>query len=943
MACLFNCFRSNKAICGFRKTTDCKFHKYTFSELEDEFQTSFTQGLSSQAAANHLHQDGPNKITPPNNNRFLKTLSYFFTGFCAILWLAGIVCILAWKPIGNPPDPTNLGLGILLFAVVFVQAGFSAFQDWTSSRVMSSIKKMMPQAAHVIRDGEDKSIPAEELVLGDVVYLTYGKKVPADVRIIESNDLKFDKSMLTGESEPVDGTVQCNEKVFHEAKNIAFMTSLITNGSGKGVVVLKGDDTLIGNITRMTTRTKNERTSLQKDISRFVWQIAGLAAITATAVIVVWAAVLNVKYKGFLDVSGMLVNVISVAVAFIPEGLPVSVTLVLLIMAKRMAKNKILVKNLTTLETLSAVNVICSDKTGTLTKNIMQVTTILAGLESIDEPLTDVSKLSDREDISIDFKNNIDKDFLLNKSKNSQVAMEPKNRTVKHTDLWLSEKQRTPAANQLLASSLLCNNAKFDANTKTLQGDATDKALMEFAMQNILGNVKENYQILTEIPFNSRNKWMMKLVKPINTEQHSQFFGEEIMENDGNVLLMKGAPEILFKKCKFFISKSGERQPINSETEKLILDTQTKWSLQGQRVLIFIKRRVPAQEELEFKNLQLLDMEKKIAEINDFDFVGMIGILDPPREDIYDVMQQCKVAGIKVFMVTGDFSLTASAIARKCGIFSTTQPNLLETVRKMEEMVPEKFKSMDLNSIKGSMLEHAGGLTHLEGEPSQNSLIPISPGLPQNRQKKKKHQMGELNSLLLNGSDLDYLSPEDWMFVTKYDEIVFARTSPEQKLKVVTEFQKYGNIVAVTGDGVNDAPSLKKANIGIAMGSGSDVAMEAAELVLLDSNFSSILVAIKNGRLIFQNLRKVIIYLLPAGSFAEIIPVLINTFLGVPQTMSSFQMIIVCILTDVFPSLAMMMERAVKNFFFLIDFLLSRLIICYIGKRPHEASSKIKR
>ena len=848
-------------------------------------------------------------------------MSYFFTGFCGILWLAGIVCILAWKPIGNPPDPTNLGLGLLLIAVVFVQAGFSAFQDWTSSKVMSTIKKMMPQAAHVVRDGQDKSIPAEELVVGDVVYLTYGKKVPADVRIIESNDLKFDKSMLTGESEPVDGTVSCNEPAFYEAKNIAFMTSLITNGSGKGVVVLKGDDTLIGHITRMTTRTKNEKTSLQKDISRFVGQIAILAFVTGTVVVVVWAAVLNVRYYGFLDVSGMLVNVISVAVAFIPEGLPVSVTLVLLIMAKRMAKNNILVKNLTTLETLSAVNVICSDKTGTLTKNVMQVTTIFSGLEHIDEPMTDVSKADEREDISIDFNNNLDKDFLISKNKNTQVVSETSKVKLGRTnDLWIPEKQRSASLSELLALSYLCNNAKFDANTKTLQGDATDKALLEFAMHNILNKVRENYMVLAEIPFNSRNKWMMKMVKPNNIEQHNLLFSEEIHDNN-SLVLMKGAPEILFKKCKFYISKSGERLPLNPEIEKQIADIQIRWSQQGQRVLIFIKRRILPQEEFEFTKVQLLDMEKKINEINDFDFVGMVGIIDPPREDISDVMQQCKIAGIKVFMVTGDFSLTAAAIARKCGIFSTTQPDLLENVRKLEEMVPDKMKSMDLNSIKGSILDHSD-VKH-SGDSDHHHMnqvaVPVHTMAMSTKQKKRKpHELkiGELNSLLLNGSDLDFLSNEDWMFVTKYDEIVFARTSPEQKLKVLTEFQKYGNIVAMTGDGVNDAPSLKKANIGIAMGSGSDVAMEAAELVLLDSNFSSILVAIKNGRLIFQNLRKVIIYLLPAGSFAEIIPVLINTFLGVPQTLSSFQMIIICILTDVFPSLAMMMERAVKfNFF----------------------------
>jgi len=512
MSCLCNCFRRKKTLCGFRKTTIYNFHKSTFFELEQELHTSLVQGLSSKDASRLLREDGPNTITPPNNNLFLKIISYFFTGFCAILWIAGIVCIIAWKPLGNPPDPTNLGLGLLLFAVIFIQAAFTAFQDWTSSQVMSSIKKMMPQAAQVCRNGQDKSIPSEELVVGDVVYLTYGKKVPADVRIIESHDLKFDKSMLTGESEPVEGTVECNESVFHEAKNMAFMTSLITNGYGKGVVVLKGDDTLIGKITRMTTRTKNEKTSLQKDISRFVWQIARLAAVTAIVVVIVWAAVLNVKYYGFLNVSGMLVNVISVAVAFIPEGLPVSVTLVLLIMAKRMAQNKILVKNLTTLETLSAVNVICSDKTGTLTKNVMQVISVLAGLESIEEGLP---KSDDKE--HIDIQHVLENDLILGKKTPINTLMTVNSMgEIPKRDFLITENQRTSATNQLVALSLLCNNAKFDAITKKIEADATDKALMKFAMYNtVSGDLKENYQIQAEIPFNSRNKWMMKLINYI--------------------------------------------------------------------------------------------------------------------------------------------------------------------------------------------------------------------------------------------------------------------------------------------------------------------------------------------------------------------------------------------------------------------------------------------
>jgi len=904
MSRLLNCLRKKKGLFDYGKTTVYHYHKSTLSDLEEEFHTSLARGLSSKEALRLLKQNGLNIITPPHHNKYLRFLSYFFSGFCGVLWFAVIVCILAWKPIGNPPDPTNLGLGLSLVLVIFAHASLTAYQDWASSKVMRSALKIMPQEVQVCRDGQDKSIPADQLVVGDVVYLNYGNKVAADIRIIKSNYLKFDKSMLTGECEPEEGTVECNETNFHDAKNIALMTSLITNGSRKGVVVFKGDDTMIGKITRITINTKNEKTSLQKDISRFSWQLTIMAKSSAVLVIIIWAAVLNVKYYGFLDVSGMLISVISVVVGFVPEGLPLSVTLVLLIMAKKMAKNDILVKNLNTLETLSAVNVICSDKTGTLTRNDMQVTSLLAGLESIEEPMIN----NERRDINHHL---LEHELKLGKKTYSNTIIQVTSMgEIPNDDFLISKIKRSGVTNQLIGLSFLCNNAKYDEITKKIEGNGTDKALMEFAIRNIIGNLKKNYKIQAEIQFTSRNKWMMKTVKVLNHQLHNHFFGDELSENHSSLLLMKGAPEILFKKCKFYISKTGKKFNFTPETEKLIIKTQKKWSSQGQRVLIFIKKPLSMKEESELEKCQLLDLEKKINDINDFEFVGMVGMIDPPREDIYDVMKQIKQAGIKVVMFTGDFYLTAAAIARKIGIFTTSQPDLLSNVRKMEEIVPEKYKSMDLISIKGSMrIENA--------EINKMFKLVIDPKLPVAKRKKRKpHELkiDEVNSLLLNGSDLDYLSPEDWMFVTKYDEIVFARTSPEQKLKVVTEFQKYGNIVGVTGDGVNDAPSLKKANIGIAMGSGSDVAKEAAELILMDSNFSSILVAIQNGRLIFQNLRKMIIYSLPAGLFAEIMPVLLNIFLGVPQTMSSFQMIIVCIYTDLFPSLAMMMEKPVQYF-----------------------------
>jgi sodium/potassium-transporting ATPase subunit alpha len=271
---------------------------------------------------------------------------------------------------GNPPDPTNLGLGILLFVVILLQASFAAFQDWSSSKVMKSIKNLIPSQATVIRNGAEHKIPSEEVVVGDIVVLSYGNKVPADVRIIESHDLKFDKSLLTGESEAIEGTVEWTDELLVASKNVGFMTSLVTNGCGRGVVIGTGQNTMIGQIATLAHGTDQKKTTLQKDILRFVYLISALAIINVIVLVIVWSTYLRVYYPSYIDVPTMLVTCIAVFLAFIPTGLPVAVTLSLLLIARETAKHRILVKNLSVIETLSCVNVIASDKTGTLTRII---------------------------------------------------------------------------------------------------------------------------------------------------------------------------------------------------------------------------------------------------------------------------------------------------------------------------------------------------------------------------------------------------------------------------------------------------------------------------------------------------------------------------------------------------------------------------------------------
>jgi sodium/potassium-transporting ATPase subunit alpha len=321
----------------------------------------------------------------------------------------------------------------------------------------------------------------------------------------------------------------------------------------------------------------------------------------------------------------------------------------------------------------------------------------------------------------------------------------------------------------------------------------------------------------------------------------------------------------------------------------------------GQRVLLICKKIDKYSNLTQAKGTSPSDFESYLKEIKDLCVLGMVGIIDKPREGIENVIRSCRQAGVRIFMVTGDFYVTAAAIASQIGIFSSS--NEYDTIDKLMEIKSStKVEDEEENDI---LLDE-----NEEDKPFYKKILSFFPCF------RKKFVVPftpnpNYRSLLLTGSDLEQLEDTSyWRIITKYEEIVFARTTPTQKLKVVEEFKKRRNIVAVTGDGVNDSPALKAANIGIAMGGGSEVAMEAAQVVLLDNSFNSMMIAIENGRLVFENLRKVVLYLLPAGSFSEAVPIILNIYLGVPMPLSAFQMIVICVLTDLGPSLAMMLEKS---------------------------------
>lgn len=783
-------------------------HVIPLEELCRRIQTDPRNGLSDTEAKARLARDGPNALTPPKTTPwFIKFLQEMSGGFALLLWAGAILCFIAYgieSATMTYPNPDNLYLGIVLAAVVFITGCFSYFQRAKSERIMESFKNLIPAYALVIRNGQKMTVLAETLVIGDLVELKGGDRIPADLRVVESKGMKVDNSSLTGESEPQSRTLDSHENPL-ESKNLAFFSTNAVEGAGIGIVVRRGDNTIMGRIAKLTTGIGSGETPIAKEIHHFIMIITFVAVFLGVSFLIICLVM------GYHWLS-TIIFMIGIIVANVPEGLLATVTVCLTLTAKRMAKKNCLVKNLEAVETLGSTSTICSDKTGTLTQNRMTVSHLWY----------------DNETITADTSENRTGSELNTASESLQA---------------------------LLRVVVLCNRAVFKANQDTLpvvkrevSGDASETALLKFGeiTWKKTMDFRARHPPVVEIPFNSTNKFQLSVhEQPTDTK------------DPRHLLVMKGAPERILDRCSTILI-NGTEQPLDDEWKQRFNDAYMDLGGMGERVLGFCDHQLPADQ---FPRGFKFDAEQMNFPTEGLRFVGLVSMIDPPRSAVPDAVAKCRSAGIRVIMVTGDHPITAKAIAQSVGIISAGNETVEEIAQRM---------NVDVSKVNP-------------------------------RQAK---------AAVVHGADLRDMSAEQIDDILRYhSEIVFARTSPQQKLIIVEACQRQGAIVAVTGDGVNDSPALKKADIGIAMGiAGSDVSKQAADMILLDDNFASIVTGVEEGRLIFDNLKKSIAYTL-TSNIPEILPFLLFILLGIPPALGTITILCIDLGTDMVPAISLAYER----------------------------------
>ena len=734
------------------------------------------KGLSEEEAQRRLQEFGPNELVERKGiTPFQIFLGQFKDVFVIMLLIAIAISVL----IGEIIDASTIGAIVVLNSVV----GF--VQEYRSEKAMEAMKKLTAPRARVLRDRKEMLTPAREVVPGDIVLLEAGDRIPADSRLLEVVDLKTDEAVLTGESTPVGKTTEVlDEKTpVADRKNSLFMATHVTYGRGKAVVTSTGMNTQFGKIAEMVQSVEEVETPLKQKLAVFAKKLGMI--IIGVCVVIFALELYEIFVLGASTGAEAIGNIldafetaVALAVSAVPEGLPAVVTVSLALGARELAKRNAVIRKLASAETLGATTVICSDKTGTLTKGEMTVRKVY-----VDGKMVDVTGVGYQP---------------MGEFLKKGIRIEPK----ENEDLSL-----------LLRAGLLCTNANYDG--KSVIGDTTEGALIVAAAKAGMTkkDIESHYPRVHEVPFTSERKRM--------TTVHKTPEGKL-------VAYVKGAPEIILERSTQIV-KDGKAEKLGAKERKTTLETNENMASDALRVLGVAYKKLSDNTPP--------NIDEDFVE-NGLVFVGLMGMIDPPREEAKEANQKCQQAGIKTVMITGDHKLTAVAIAKELGMLKS-------------EMV-------------------------------------------------------------LTGSELDNITDEDFEKMAE-DVTVYARVSPEHKLRIVRALKKRGHIVAMTGDGVNDAPALKQSDIGVAMGiTGTDVTREAADMVLADDNFATIVTAVEGGRAIYDNIRKFSFFLL-RSNFDELLVIGAFALLGLELPLTAGMILWINLVTDGGPALALSMDPPAED------------------------------
>jgi P-type Ca2+ transporter type 2C len=765
------------------------------------------QGLSSAEVEKRLQLYGPNQLKEAPRPGFLALLWGQLNNFVVILLIvASVVSAL----LGDYVEAAAI------MAIVVLNSVLGIVQEQRAEQALAALKKLASPEAQVLRDGVRKSVPAYNLVPGDIVFLEAGNFIPADLRLLEAVNLRVEEASLTGESLPVQknaATVLDKNVPLGDRKNTAFMGTVVNYGRGRGVVTSTGMSTQLGLIATMLQSVDTEETPLQKRLDQLGRSLS-IGSLFLVAVVFVIALINQTNIGGlfssplayFKEFAGEITEVfiiaVSLAIAAVPEGLPAVVTISLALGMREMIQRHALIRKLSSVETLGSATTICSDKTGTLTQNEMTVTRVWADGQLVHVTGTGYAPVGE-----------------------FQVA----GKTV--------DVKQYPAVLSTLWVGVLNNDALIESTgesessqTYRIVGDPTEGSLLVAAAKAGAAHleIKDAYPRENEVPFDSERKRMITIHDVINPlpDDISPFYDEK--QKGWNVIAVKGAPDIVLTLCSRYLGIDDKPRDLTDDMRKQILAANDAMTQDALRVLGFacrLEEDVPDNIE----EVETDDLEKNLV------FFGLVGMIDPPRTEVRPALEKARHAGIRTVMITGDFPNTARAIAESIGL--------------------------------------------------------LRPG--------KK---------VMTGAQLDEISDDQLNHVIE-DTDVFARVSPEHKMRIVDALQANDEVVAMTGDGVNDAPAIKRADIGVAMGiTGTDVAKGTADMVLTDDNYASIVSAVEQGRIIYSNIRKFVFFLL-SSNVAEIMIIFLATLAGLPAPLTAIQLLWLNLVTDGAPALALAMEK----------------------------------